>query len=141
MAGIKIDNACIEQFEQLNKKSAISWIIYRLSDDLTKVEIEKLGTHQEAHLESMLAQLPEESPRWVAFHFNYNVGADGKRTKTVLLNWCPSKAPIKQKMVFAATSVAFRRALVGVQIGFEASSKSDITQETVTEQCKRYNKY
>lgn len=139
-AGVQIADEIVTEFEQFKLgRSQVSYIMLGFSSDLKRVQIAQRGPAG-ATWEDTVARLPANEPVYVVTHFSWEQGADGRRSKTVLLAWCPATASLRQKMVFAATKAPLKSRLAGIQIDINAGDASETTRQVALECCQRYNK-
>jgi len=138
---MQIDPVCAELFEQFKLRGKPSWIVFKLSDDLTKILVDKVAAEEQTFYD-LLAALPNNAPRYIVLNFTWDQGQlDGKRVKSVFVYCCPTESPPKQKMMSAMWKEKFRRtATVGVNINVEIDSKNSLTNEFLLERCTRFNK-
>ncbi|MGW6981116.1 actin-binding ADF family protein [Streptomyces sp. NPDC054932] len=119
----QIYDSVIPAFMELKKRSA-NTVFYRLSDDLSTIVPDYQGklTHDE-----LLEKLPTDEPRHVVYDLTYTTGeGEGKRTKIMLISWCPGGTKTKQRMAHSSSSNTLRSALDGVQMYVQATDPSDI---------------
>lgn len=96
---------------KLGKK--YKYIIYKISDDKTKIIVDKTST--DPSYDKFLEELPENDCKYAVYDFEYELGqGEGKRNKIVFFQWSPDTASIRSKMVYASSKDALRRALNGV---------------------------
>jgi hypothetical protein len=50
---------------------------------------------------------PSDETRYNILRYEYDLGLDGKRVKTILFSWCPHGVKVKEKMIFASSKVGF----------------------------------
>lgn len=59
ITGITVDDACVEEYTKLRMKRAHRYLIFKISDDKTKVEIEHIGK-REANFEEFKELMPKD---------------------------------------------------------------------------------
>ena len=140
MSGIKIHPDCITEYNDFKMgRSKHAYIVFAVSADLKEIAIERRGAAGEGW-EAMVATLPNDAPRYIVTHFHWDLGQDGKRSRTVFVHWSPSNTALKQRMIYAATKQSFKQALTGLQVDMQAGGVDELTRDRVLEQCQRYNK-
>eukprot|EP01099_Mayorella_cantabrigiensis_P001923 TRINITY_DN1832_c0_g1_i2.p1 TRINITY_DN1832_c0_g1~~TRINITY_DN1832_c0_g1_i2.p1 ORF type:complete len:162 (+),score=48.75 TRINITY_DN1832_c0_g1_i2:69-488(+) len=135
MAGVAIAQEVIERFNEFKLRSASRYILYKLSDSLTEVVIDKIADPS-ATYQDFLNDLPPNDCRYAVFNFEYDAGSDGKRAKVIFFNWAPETAKIKSKMVYAATKDSMKKALIGISVEIQGTDASEVDPKEVLEKCK-----
>jgi len=130
---------CLPKFQELKLGKKCKYILYKLSDDNTQIIVDKASIGGD--YEDFLEDLPPYHCRWGVFDLEYRKDiVEGepivKRNKIVFISWSPDTAKIKDKMVFASSKEALRRALVGIQVDVQASEFSDVNKEAVVTKAK-----
>lgn len=118
---------------KLGKK--YKYIIYKLSDDKTKIVVEETAT--DADYDSFLDKLPEHDCKYAIYDFEYDLGSEGKRSKIIFISWAPDDAPVRTKMVYASSKDALRRALNGVASEFQGTDLSEVAYDSVMDKIGR----
>ena len=59
-------------------------------------------------------------------------------SKLALITWAPDTAKVKSKMVYAGSKEALHRAFTGVGTKINATDLSELTEEVVTDACKKF---
>ncbi|KAJ5078507.1 cofilin/actin-depolymerizing factor [Anaeramoeba ignava] len=131
-AGIRAEDECIKKFNEFKMGNQISYLIYRLSDDLKRIIIEKIGEKEEK-FEDFVSNFIEKKSRYGVYCVNYELDDGSKRSKIVFFSWIPRGASIKEKMLFATSKSKFKRELVGLSVEIQATDESEITFENVIE--------
>jgi hypothetical protein len=78
----------------------------------------------------------EREPVYVVLDFRYVVDSQ-RRTKLYFIGWCPEKASVKQRMLFASTFRQFADK-INIPIRFTAHSVADITYEEILAKAERF---
>jgi cofilin len=136
MAGIKVNESCILEFQDFKLRHDCGYIVYRISPDLKEVVIEQKG-EPSANFDALLKSFPENDCRYAVTHVSYDKGADGKRSKVVFILWCPPTASVKHKLIYAATVEGLKRSLPGVQVQVQGSGPDDLELNEVIAKCQR----
>jgi cofilin len=90
-----------------------------------------------ATFEEFTAALPEKDCRYAVYDFEWDQGADGKRTKVLFVVWAPDVAPIKAKMLYTSTKSSVKQKLVGIGAEIQATDMSEISLEEVLDKVTR----
>ncbi|GME91028.1 unnamed protein product [[Candida] boidinii] len=138
-SGVQVSDEALQAFYELKlgtKKENLKFVIYKLSDDKTKIIVEK--TSSDTSYDSFLENLPEDDCRYATYDFSYEISAgEGKRSKMVFYAWSPDTASIRSKMVYASSKDALRRALNGISTDIQGTDFSEVAYESVLERVSR----
>lgn len=126
---------CLEQFQSLKLGKKIKYIIYTLSPDNTEIVVGK--TSESDSYDDFLAELPPAECRYAIYDFEYQKGDEGKRNKICFFTWSPDESKVKQKMLYASSKDALRKALVGISAEIQGTDFSEVSYETVLEKVSR----
>ncbi|KAJ3436600.1 cofilin/actin-depolymerizing factor homolog-related [Anaeramoeba flamelloides] len=131
MTGILPTNECLEQFQEFKFSKEDRFIIYKMDEKLSKIEVEKRGTKKES-FEEFYNQLPQDDCRYICYHFDFDVEGQ-KRSKLLFIGWVPSTAKLKNKMVYATTLLSFKYMLRGIGVSLQINNTTDLTEELILE--------
>lgn len=100
---IAITDECITAFKSLypkGKAAATRFVIYKVSDDQTTVEVEETSADQDYEIfrQKLTSRVDSNGcpcARYAAYGVNYDLGQDGKRFGPVLITWIPEDTPIR----------------------------------------------
>ncbi|KAF5317553.1 hypothetical protein D9619_013164 [Psilocybe cf. subviscida] len=134
-SGVAVNPDCLKEYQALKLGKTHKYIIFTLNKGLTEIVVEKTSTEKD--YDKFLEDLPEAECRWVAYDFEFEKEGAGKRNKIVFLSWSPDDAKIKQKMVFASSRDALKRALDGVAIELQGTDFSEVAYEAVLDKANR----
>ncbi|OUM63165.1 hypothetical protein PIROE2DRAFT_67416 [Piromyces sp. E2] len=134
-SGVGVKDECINAFQDLKLGRKLKYIIYKISDNLKEVVVEKTG--EETDYDDFIGSLPENECRYAVYDFNYTNEEGGKRTKIVFYTWSPDTARIKMKMVYAATKEAIKKKLDGIYVEIQCTDLAEASYETVLEKVTR----
>jgi len=130
-SGAKVSQDCIETYQNLKLRKQLKYIIYKLDQNMCEIVVDKSSdaaglSGEEAH-EKFIADLPEDGCRYVVYDFEYELGGgEGKRNKIFFVSWSSDNAKIREKMVYASSKDALKRALVGFAVEIQAADFSDV---------------
>ncbi len=85
-SGISVNPACIEAYQSLKLGKRFKYIIYRISDDVHEIIVDK--TSETTDYADFLADLPEAECRWAVYDLEYTSDDGGKRNKLIFFAWC-----------------------------------------------------
>lgn len=134
-SGVAVSQECLAQFQELKLGKKIKYIIYTLNQNNTEIVVAKTSTS--SSYDDFIAELPPAECRYAIYDFEYEKGDEGKRNKICFFTWSPDDAKIKQKMVFASSKDALRKALVGISSEIQGTDFSEVSYETVLEKVSR----
>ena len=93
-SGVQVNPMCIKEFEQMKLRQTYKYIIFRLSPDLQKIEIENrvpharvLDSEDTSAYEQFLEALPKSAPRYAVYDLHYQLKESGQRNKIFFLLW------------------------------------------------------
>merc|ERR1711974_509834 len=138
-SGVAVNQDCISKFNEFKLKNNNRYLLFKLSDDLSQVVIDKEAP-VDASYESFLAELPDQDCRYAVYNFEYESGNDGKRVKIVFFVWAPDTASIKKKMIYASTKDSIKTAFVGLSVEIQGTDKSEVDYDEVLNKCKSVSK-
>lgn len=139
-SGVGVHDDALKAFNEFKlgggKKDAPNYIIYRISDDKTQIVIDTKG--RAATYDEFTELLPENECRYAVYDFDYELaGGAGKRAKIIFYTWAPDTTPIRNKMIYASSRDALRRALNGVAVDIQGADYSEVDYETVLSRVTR----
>ncbi|KDR83149.1 hypothetical protein GALMADRAFT_238995 [Galerina marginata CBS 339.88] len=136
-SGVGVNELCISTFQELKLKKKYKYIIFTLNSNFTEVIVEKTSSEQD--YDAFLADLPETECRWAIYDFEFEKEGAGKRNKIIFLSWSPDDAKIKQKMVFASSRDALKRALNGIAVEVQGTDFGEVAHENILDKANRGN--
>lgn len=135
---ILIEDECVDEFAKLNK-TELRYIVYSIDVNQRplKITLEKSGEMTSTSHEDITAELPPSDCRFVFFNVAYHQGV-GHRIKTVMALWCPSEAPVKEKMIYAASASPLKSKLGTHTMGpLQAGHTSAFDYGEVVTRCRK----
>lgn len=120
------------------------YVTFCLTDDLKEIKVDKVAGPEKTYddlVEDMKCAEGSGQCRYVIFDAVYQLKNGQDRQKLFFLFWSPDNAKIKQKMVYASSKDALKRAL-GEGIGKEvqANDHGDLAWDHVLEQISRMDR-
>ncbi|CAO1623780.1 unnamed protein product [Jaminaea pallidilutea] len=134
-SGVQVNSECLEAFQSLKLGKKLKFIVYTLSSDNREIVVAK--TSNSTDYNDFLKELPPAECRYAIYDFEYEKGDEGKRNKICFFTWSPDDSKIKQKMVFASSKDALRRALVGISSEIQGTDASEVDYQSVLEKVSR----
>jgi cofilin len=137
--GVQIDSQLISEFNEFKMSSKHRFMLFKVSDDKKSIILDTKGDINRTYADFVSA-LPQNDCRYGVVNFEYNQGADGKRSKIVFVNWAPETAPIKSKMVYAGTKNDLKKSLVGLSIEIQGTDLSEVDEGEVLTKLQQISK-
>ncbi|KAF8157885.1 hypothetical protein B0H34DRAFT_433270 [Crassisporium funariophilum] len=134
-SGVGVSEDCLKDFQELKLKKTNKYIIFTLNKELTEIIVDKKS--KDTDYDTFIADLPETECRWAIYDFEFEKEGAGIRQKLIFVSWSPDNAKIKQKMVFASSREALKRALTGVAIEIQGTDYSEVAYEYVLDKLRR----
>ncbi|RGP78665.1 cofilin [Fusarium longipes] len=132
-SGVSIGQDCIAAANDIRFSKGpnkIKFIIFKISDDEQNVVVEEISSELEYEvfrqkLLSGVDKTGKPAPRYAVYDVDYDLGADGKRTKTVFISCVPRNSPIRLRMLYASTMEYLKKA-INVGVFIHAGDQEDI---------------
>ncbi|KAJ3285805.1 cofilin [Borealophlyctis nickersoniae] len=134
-SGVGVNDAAVEAFQELKLKKKYRYIVYKMSDDMKEIVVEK--TVEGADYDDFVKSLPPNECRYCVYDFQYDTSGEGQRNKILFYVWSPDSAKIKQKMLYAASKDALRKKLDGIYTEIQCTDLSEVSYETVLDKVTR----
>jgi cofilin len=84
-SGVTVQDVCLDVFQELKLKKAHTFIVYKLSDDLTQIIVDQKSS--EGDYDAFIAALPGNECRWAVYDFEYEKPGEGMRNKICFYAW------------------------------------------------------
>ncbi|GAA5917167.1 hypothetical protein JCM6882_003278 [Rhodosporidiobolus microsporus] len=134
-SGVTVSQECQDAFQQLKLGKKTKFIIFKISDDYKEFVVEK--TSESAEYDEFLNSFPELSPRFGVYDFEYEIPGEGKRNKICFISWAPDESKIKDKMIYASSREALRRAVVGIGAEIQGTDFDEVSYDQVLQKVLR----
>lgn len=133
MSGVKVNDACIKQWEALKAKK-IKACSFKLSDNNKEIVVDEDSIITTADADSWKTfgeGLPDKECRYSIYDVEMviDLGSGippGKRTKLAFIVWAPASASIRQKMISASSKDALKKKLDGVQVEWQLTGRDEL---------------
>mmetsp|Transcript_29133 Transcript_29133/g.73834 ORF Transcript_29133/g.73834 Transcript_29133/m.73834 type:complete len:140 (-) Transcript_29133:98-517(-) len=136
-SGVGVSDDCVTAFNDLKLKHTMKYIIYKMNDKMTEINVLK-KSEKEATYDEFLAQLPESECRYGVFDVEFtDPKTGGQRNKIVFYHWAPDVCKVREKMVYASSKDELKKRLVGVATEVQGSDKGDVELTVVVERVNR----
>lgn len=136
-SGVQVDSKCVDAIQALVKGRKFRGAIFRISDDMSLVELEKTydpsDASPKADWDSFTKDLPEKDCRYIVYDFSYaHQGATKQRVLFVL--WSPEYSKVKSKMIYASSQEGVVNKIEGIQRQLQCTDAEDLEYDVVAKQ-------
>jgi len=135
-SGVGVEDEVITKFQELKLNHSYRYIIYKLSDDSTKIVVDTSAPKNATYDEFQKA-LPQNDCRYAVFDLEFQSAEGGQRNKILFVLWAPDSAKIKQKMLYTSSKADIRKKLVGIATEVQATDNSEIDYQTVLDKAQK----
>ncbi|KAJ9506142.1 hypothetical protein QJQ45_016526 [Haematococcus lacustris] len=133
MAGIGLNEQCINIFNHIKAKSLYKWITYKIDEAGTEVVVDQVGAPGSSY-DQFMAALPDSQCRYAVYDYAYSNADTGQiNNKLVFLHWAPLGSSIKSKMMYASTKDFLKGYLEGVGAELQGDTQEEITEQEVAQ--------
>ncbi|KAF2073165.1 hypothetical protein CYY_005518 [Polysphondylium violaceum] len=133
-SGVKLAGNCVATYEELKLKKTLRAIIYKIGDKSQEIEVEETLPASSSFAD-VIAKLSDSECRYVIVDFAYD--HEGPKNKICFVAWCPDTANIKKKMLYTSSKDSLRKALNGVAVEIQGTDKSEVSNDSFLEKCKK----
>ncbi|XP_048587719.1 actin-depolymerizing factor 3 [Nematostella vectensis] len=148
MSGIKIDDESLLLYQTMQgKEKSHKFATFKISDDGKMVVIDhilkRVDTHtreeDRAIFDQMLEKLSDSEPRYILYDLNFP-RKDGRAFHyLVYIFWCSDNAPIKKRMVSAATNELLKTKFVVKKV-FQINDRADLNYDDIADKAEQGSK-
>jgi len=144
-SGVEVTEACISAFQDMkipdSSKPRNRCIIFKISDDKKKIEIEKVilknEKDQEQQYNEIVQELPPKEGRYIVWDLLIPNAKSGKENdKLIFMSWSPDDAPVQSRMIFASSKDAIKKKLQGIGTAVDCSDMDEANYKDVCDKCK-----
>jgi cofilin len=132
-SGVSVQDAVVSEFNNIKIGHKYVYIQMKITNDLKEIEVEKTVDTGACSYEDFVHQLPPNDCRYAIYDFHFDTGKAGQREQLIFVVWCPDTAPVRTKMLYAASKDALKKKLVGINHEIQATEQADLNQKDVTE--------
>jgi cofilin len=132
-SGVSVQDAVVSEFNNIKIGHKYGFIQMKITNDLKEIEVEKTVETGSSTYEDFVNQLPPNDCRYAIYDFHFDTGKAGQREQLIFIVWCPDTAPVRTKMLYAASKDALKKKLVGINHEIQATEPSDLNQKDVTD--------
>jgi len=145
-SGVSVENECETQFNELKMKHKYKYVIFKLSDDSKKIEVDCVSSHDKEGTDDKYVEFvgklkgakKDDKPdcRYAAYDYEYfDDKTKNTGNKIVFVTWAPDMASIKQKMLYTSSKKALEQKLVGVAKVMQCCDDDEIAEASMKEKC------
>jgi len=113
-------------------KHAYRYIIYKISDDNTRIVVAEKATSDKSY-DDFVKNLPENDCRYAVFDMEFTAQGMTKQ-KICLFVWSPDTSPIRQKMLYASSKDAIKKKLIGFAKEIQCTDHEELDMDNVVNQ-------
>jgi len=137
-SGVAVSDDCKLKFQELQRKKAFRFIVFKIDDKVQHITVEKCGG-PDATYEEFAAALPENDCRYGVYDFDFTA-EDGEincqKSKIFFIAWSPSVSRVRSKMIYASSKDKFKRELSGIHYELQATDPTEMDLEVIKERAK-----
>jgi len=140
-SGVAVSDECLKVYEEVKMGHKWLYIIYRISDDLSKIVVEEKGGHDKNYNDFVAGMKAAESKRQCRYGifdvmFIHN---DVPQERLAFFLWSPDTATVKQKMLYTSSKAALRTKMRGIQAEIQCTDDTDLLMSNILERvCRKY---
>ncbi|KAF3931104.1 Cofilin [Dactylellina cionopaga] len=139
MASITVSQESVDAYLDL-KQNKSRYILLRVSDKLTEIVLEKtVPLSAGSKYNDFLADLAWTECKFAVYNFEYDFEGS-HRSKIVFFHWAPESSKVRDKMVYASSKDALKKALEGIEVEIQGTDKSEVEEAVVLEKSKAVSK-
>ena len=132
VSGVTIEDDCLKCFNELKLRHDKRYIIYKITDDQTKIFIEKIGDRAETYNDFRKYLLSADGPRYAVVDYEFMKKETGQvQGKLIFVFWCPDTSKIKLKMLYASSKDSLVKPLNGIAKIIQANDAEAIDESEV----------
>jgi cofilin len=140
-SGVNVDDECKTAFQEMKLGHKHRYIVFKLTDDLKRIVVETRAEPSQTYDDFKAAMKQAEAAkecRYAIFDVVYSTVDGQPRNKICFFMWSPETAMIKQRMVYASSKDALKKALgEGIAKEIQANDHSDLEFSNVMDQIRK----
>lgn len=131
----------VDEYKFIKKGKKYRYIVFHIKDE-KKICIDSSGDREAVYQDYLdyLASLGPDECRYGLYDFEFEHSCEGaadtKRSKLILMIWCPDTARIKKKMLYSSSFDALKHSLEGIGKYIQATDMSEAAPECILEKIK-----
>eukprot|EP00993_Chasmostoma_nieuportense_P005513 NODE_6138_length_568_cov_105.179138_g5973_i0.p1 GENE.NODE_6138_length_568_cov_105.179138_g5973_i0~~NODE_6138_length_568_cov_105.179138_g5973_i0.p1 ORF type:complete len:161 (-),score=44.85 NODE_6138_length_568_cov_105.179138_g5973_i0:86-502(-) len=127
--GIKVDDDCVEFFENLRTTKAFQFLEFTVIGD-EHISLTNKG-ERGVKFADFVKTIPEDTPHYYVFDYDYKNEEGDDRNNLLFINWCPDKAKPRVRMVHSGSKDSLKKKLQRTGREIQANDKGDLDEATV----------
>lgn len=132
VSGVTIEDDCVKSFNDMKLRHDKRYIIYKITDDQTKICIEKIGDKSETYADFRKRLLQADGPRYAVVDYEFKKVETGQiQDKLIFVFWCPDTSKIKLKMLYASSKDSLVKPLNGIAKVIQANDAEAVDEAEV----------
>lgn len=151
-SGVTVNDECVKEFENMKTRKAYYGIVYKLSDDLKSIEVDKtfanpssdegdtVSDDYQKFADYLLSCGAESDCRYACYDIRFTTSEGVRRNKLVFITFCPENAKIKKKMVYSSSKDTLKSKLIGI-LDVQANDASDLELDNIVGKCQSNTTY
>jgi len=136
-SGVIVNDDCVTSFNDIKLKHDKKFIIFKISDDSKRIEIESTGDKDKTFDEFTTILKGLNEPRYAVIDFYYTTEDGRPQEKLCFVFWSPDTSPVKKKMLYAASKDAIKKPLTGIHAELQCADAADLDKKEFEDKCKR----
>ena len=128
-AGISIADECIQEFTALRMKRAHRYLILKVNDDKTAINIEHTGA-RDATFAEFKEKMPKDQCRYGIFELEYPTHDGRIEAKILFIMYAPDVCSSKEKFVIATTKDEVKKKLQPFNKEIQVNDWADLDDES-----------
>jgi len=141
-SGVQVADEVFEEYKHIKKGKKYRYMVFHIADE-KRICIDTSGDRDAVYQDYLdyLKNLGADECRYGLYDFEFEHSCEGaadktKRSKLILMIWCPDTARIKKKMLYSSSFDALKQALEGIGKYIQATDMSEAAPECVLEKIK-----
>ena len=132
VSGVTIEDDCLKSFNDMKLRHDKRYIIYKITEDQTKICIEKIGDKAETYNDFRKQLLASDGPRYAVVDYEFKKAETGQiQDKLIFVFWCPDTSKIKLKMLYASSKDSLVKPLNGIAKIVQANDAEAIDESEI----------
>lgn len=132
--GLNVNENCLAEYQAMMMHKKYRYIIYHNMDNKS-IEIEMTGERDES-FEDFVKNLPDNDARFCVFDYHIAMPDGRINDKIVYIFWCPDNAPVKVRMVSAATNLFFQNKIPAIAVALQCNDYSELEKTEIEKKIK-----